>query len=127
MDTSISGTSEDQPIAGGGEAILVLITAASQEEADKIARSLVAERLAACVNILPEVRSLFSWENKLSEEKEALLVVKSRRPLFRQMVRRVKALHSYTVPEIIAIPIVEGSVSYLQWIQEVTGTSPPTS
>jgi len=127
MDSNISDTSEDQAIAGGGEAILVLITAASQEEADKIARTLLAERLAACVNILPEVRSLFSWENKLSEEKEALLVVKSRRPLFRQMVLRVKALHSYTVPEIIAIPIVEGSASYLKWIHEVTGSSSPRS
>jgi periplasmic divalent cation tolerance protein len=121
MDADISDKAGDQPIAGGGEAILVLITASSQEEADKIARSLVAERLAACVNIIPEVRSLFSWENKLCEEKETLLVVKSRRLLFRQVVLRVKALHSYTVPEIIAIPIVEGSAPYLQWIGEVTG------
>ena len=127
MDANMSDKAGDQPIAGGGEAILVLITVSSPQEADKIARSLVAERLAACVNILPEVRSLFSWENKLSEEKEALLVVKSRRSLFRQVVLRVKELHSYTVPEIIAIPIVEGSVSYLQWIHEVTGSSSPRS
>jgi periplasmic divalent cation tolerance protein len=111
---------EQAGVGSGGEAILVLITAASREEADDIARSLVEDRLAACVNIVPQVRSLFWWENKLSEEEEVLLIVKTRRSKFGALVIRVKALHSYSVPEIIALPIVEGSASYLQWIDEST-------
>ena len=111
---------EQADIASGGEALLVLITSASQEEAEKIARQLVEERLAACVNIVPQVRSLFWWENKLSEEEEVLLIVKTRRSRFSALGLRVKALHSYRVPEIIALPILEGSASYLQWIDEST-------
>jgi periplasmic divalent cation tolerance protein len=107
-------------IVEGGEAILVLITASSAQEAEKIGRHLVEERLAACVNLISPVRSLFFWEGKLSDEDEVLLVVKSRRPLFRQLVTRVQTLHSYTVPEIIAVPILEGSMSYLKWVNEVT-------
>jgi periplasmic divalent cation tolerance protein len=107
-------------VGSGGEALLVLITSASREEADEIARKLVEERLAACVNIVPQVRSLFRWENKLSEEEEVLLIVKTRRSRLGSLVPRVKALHSYSVPEIIALPIVEGSTSYIQWIDEST-------
>lgn len=111
---------ERESVIGGGEAILVLITCATQEEAKMIARAVVEQRLAACVNVIPHVRSLFSWENKLSEEEEVLLVVKTRRPRFRALALSVKALHSYRVPEIIALPIVEGSSSYLRWIDDVT-------
>jgi periplasmic divalent cation tolerance protein len=107
-------------IVEGGEAILVLITASSPQEAEKIGRHLVEERLAACANLISQVRSLFFWEGKLSDENEVLLLVKSRRPLFRQLAARVQALHSYTVPEIIAVPILEGSMSYLKWVNEVT-------
>jgi periplasmic divalent cation tolerance protein len=110
----------DDTVTGGGEAILVLITTATREEADRIARELVGQRLAACVNIIPQVRSIFSWENKLSDEEEVLLTVKSRRSRFRQLALSVKALHSYRVPEIIALPILEGSADYLNWIEEVT-------
>ncbi len=107
-------------VRAGGEAIVVLITVASREEADKIARRLVEDRLAACANIVPKVRSLFTWEGKLSQEDEVLLVVKSRRSRFRELAGTVKTLHSYSVPEIIALPIVEGSAAYLQWISDVT-------
>jgi periplasmic divalent cation tolerance protein len=107
-------------VGSGGEALLVLITSASREEAEDIARKLVEERLAACVNIVPHVRSLFWWENKLSEEEEVLLIVKTRRSRFRALVLRVKALHSYSVPEIIALPVVVGHTSYLQWIEDCT-------
>lgn len=104
----------------GGEAIVVLISVASRQEADRIAHRLVEDRLAACVNIVPQVRSLFTWEGKLSEEDEVLLVVKSRRSRFRELTGAVKKLHSYSVPEIIALPILEGNADYLQWINDVT-------
>jgi periplasmic divalent cation tolerance protein len=120
VDPGEISAKEQAGVGSGGEALLVLITAASREEADDIARSLVEDRLAACVNIVPQVRSLFWWENKLSEEEEVLLIVKTRRPKFSALVIRVKALHSYSVPEIIALPIVEGSASYIQWIDEST-------
>jgi periplasmic divalent cation tolerance protein len=111
---------EHAGVGSGGEALLVLITTASLEEAEKIARKLVEERLAACVNIVPQVRSFFRWENTLSEEEEILLIAKTRRSRFGGLVLAVKALHSYRVPEIIALPIVEGSATYLQWIDEST-------
>jgi periplasmic divalent cation tolerance protein len=100
--------------------IIVLITASSKEEAVKLGTALVEERLAACVNIVPEVRSLFSWEGKTQDERETLLIAKSRQPLLRQLVSRVKSLHSYTVPEVIALPIVGGSEDYLAWLSEST-------
>jgi periplasmic divalent cation tolerance protein len=111
---------EPDSVIPGAEAILVLITCATPQEAERIARELVGQRLAACVNVVPHVRSLFSWENALSEEEEVLLVVKTRRSRFRQLAVSVKSHHSYRVPEIIAIPIVEGSALYLKWIDDVT-------
>jgi len=104
----------------GGDAIVVLITASSREEADRIARRLVEDRLAACVNVVPQVRSLFVWEGKLSQENEVLLVVKSRRARFQQLATAVTRLHSYRVPEIIALPVVMGSADYLRWVSEST-------
>ena len=100
------------------EGIIVLITASSGDEAVKIAATLVNEHLAACVNIVPEVRSLFFWEGKTQEACETLLVCKSRLPLIEELIVRVKELHSYTVPEIIALPIVAGSREYLTWVKE---------
>jgi periplasmic divalent cation tolerance protein len=105
-------------VVDGGDAVVVLITAASREEADRIARRLVDDRLAACVNIVPQVRSFFVWEGKLSEEDEVLLVVKSRRARFQHLAAAVRQLHSYRVPEIIALPIVAGSSDYLRWVSE---------
>ena len=100
------------------EGIIVLITASSGDEAVKIAAALVNEHLAACVNIVPEVRSLFFWEGKTQDARETLLVCKSRLPLIEKLIVRVKELHSYTVPEIIALPIVAGSREYLTWVKE---------
>lgn len=107
-------------VTAGGEAILILVTVPSREEADKIARRVVEDRLAACVNIVPQVRSLFTWEGKLSQEDEVLLVMKSRRSRFPELADTVKELHSYSVPEIIAVPILEGTADYLHWIADVT-------
>jgi len=101
--------------------LIVLITAPSEDEAAKIARALVESRLAGCVNIIKNIRSIYSWEGKIEDEKEVLMIAKTRKKLFKALSKKVRELHSYTVPEIIAIPIVEGSPDYLKWLKEVTG------
>jgi periplasmic divalent cation tolerance protein len=98
----------------------VLITASSEEEATKIAKSLVDEHLAACVNIINQVRSVFFWEGKTQDAQETLLICKSRKPLIEKLISRVRSLHSYSVPEIIALPIVAGSNDYLDWVKRST-------
>lgn len=104
----------------GGEAIVVFVTASSEEEAGRIGQRLVKDKLAACVTLLPGVRSLFWWEGKVSEERETLMIMKTRSSLFPDLAREVRALHSYQVPEIVALPIKKGSTDYLAWIQTVT-------
>ena len=96
--------------------IIVLITAGSEEEAHKIAESLVKGKKAACVNIVPRVDSLFWWEDKLDSARESLLLVKTKASLFPEIVELVKRTHSYEVPEIIALPIIAGSEDYLKWL-----------
>ncbi len=100
--------------------IIVLMTASSEDEAERISKALVDERLAACVNIVPAIRSLFFWEGKTQDAREALLVCKSRQPLLEKLVSRVKSLHSYAVPEVLALPIIAGSRDYLDWLREST-------
>jgi len=100
--------------------ILVFITVPNREQGEAIAEALVQEKWAACVNILPSVRSIFSWQGEIRREEELLLLAKSRRDLFPALAARVKELHSYTVPEIIALPILEGWEEYLRWVQEST-------
>jgi len=102
------------------EALVVLITAPSLEEAEAIARALVEEKFAACVNVIPGVTSLYRWRGELQKEDEVLLVVKSRRGLFDRLAARVRELHSYQVPEIIALPVVVGDEDYLRWLGEAT-------
>jgi len=102
--------------------VVILITAPSTEEAQKIAHSLVGEHLVACANIVSQIQSIFYWQGKVCDEKEVLIICKSRASLFGEISRRVKQLHSYTVPEIIALPIIRGSEDYIRWINEVTGT-----
>jgi periplasmic divalent cation tolerance protein len=101
--------------------ILVFITALNEDEAAKIARILVEARLAGCVNIIKNIRSIYSWQGKIEDEAEVLMIVKTQKPLFNALMKKVKELHSYTVPEIIAMPIIEGSEDYLKWLREVTG------
>ena len=96
--------------------IIVLITAGSEEEAHRIAESLVKGKKAACVNIVPRVDSLFRWEGKLDSARESLLLVKTKASLFSEIVELVKRMHSYEVPEIIALPIIAGSEDYLKWL-----------
>ncbi len=98
--------------------IIVLITASSSDEAEKISKALVDEHLAACVNVIPGIRSFFFWKDKTQDEHETLLIAKSMRPLLERLIMRVKSLHSYAVPEIIALPIVGGSREDLAWLKE---------
>jgi periplasmic divalent cation tolerance protein len=102
------------------EFIAVLVTCGSEEEALKISHSLVDERLAACVNLISPVRSIYRWEGKILDEKEWILIIKTQRQRFEQLEKKVKSLHSYSVPEIIGLPIVEGASSYLKWLEEMT-------
>ena len=101
--------------------IVVLITTSSASEAQAIGRALVEGRLAACVNVTSGLRSLFRWQGKIEEQEEALMVEKSRSELLPSIIEAVKRLHSYTVPEVIALPIVAGSSDYLAWIDESVG------
>lgn len=100
--------------------VIIYVTAPSEAEGARIARVLVDERLAACVNIIKDIRSIYRWEGKIEDDKEVLLIVKTRRELFENLSKRVKELHSYSVPEIIALPIVEGSNDYIRWLSDVT-------
>jgi periplasmic divalent cation tolerance protein len=103
------------------EALVLFVTVPGEEVAERLARALVEEKLAACVNRIPGVRSTYSWEGKVTVDDELLLVVKTRRALFEPVRARVRELHPYTVPEVIALPIVQGHEDYLRWIDEVTG------
>ena len=100
------------------DAIVIFVTAGSAAEAETIARTLVEEQLAACVNILNPFRSIYRWEGKLADDQEWLLLIKTRAERFSAVEARVKALHSYQVPEVIALPIVQGSEGYLRWLLE---------
>ena len=100
--------------------IVVLVTAKDRQEAQGIAEALVQEKLIACANVLPGVESLFRWEGKVDLSQEVLLILKTKRSLFNKLVKRVKTLHSYKNPEIIALPIIAGNKDYLDWIKEST-------
>ena len=100
------------------EFIVVYVTVGSPDEGDRLARALVGERLAACVNRIGSVRSVYRWQGQIEESSEELLIIKTKRELFSRLKQRVQELHSYSVPEIIALPILEGSESYLKWLGE---------
>ncbi|MGV8118398.1 MAG: divalent-cation tolerance protein CutA [Candidatus Xenobiia bacterium LiM19] len=100
---------------------VVYVTCSTKEEARKVAMPLVEKRLAACVNTVPLVESLYWWEGKLETAEEVLLIIKTKEKILDSLILEVKKNHSYTVPEIVALPIVEGNRDYLQWIEnEVT-------
>jgi len=100
---------------------VVLITAPNQEVARSLARALVEERLAACVNLVPGLTSIYRWQGEVVEDQEVLLLVKTTTFAFPRLKERVLALHPYTVPEIIALPIAEGHGAYLDWLRENVG------
>jgi len=98
--------------------ILILVTTKDKREARKIARALINSRLAACVNILNKVESVFRWQGKVDSASEAMLFIKSKRTKLPQVIRLIKSLHSYDLPEIISFSIASGSKEYLNWIDE---------
>jgi periplasmic divalent cation tolerance protein len=100
--------------------VVVLVTCGSEEEALKISNALVEAHLAACVNLVAPIRSIYRWEGKIWDEKEWLLIIKTQKHRFEELEKKVKSLHSYSLPEMISLPITEGSSSYLQWIKENT-------
>jgi len=101
--------------------VVILITASIDEEAEKIANRLLTQRKAACVNIIPKVRSLFWWKGELDSADEAVLIVKSKASLVDEIVSLVKEAHSYEVPEVIALPLIGGNPDYLSWMSDELG------
>ncbi len=98
--------------------VLVLTTTGSENEARKIAKTLVERRLAACVNLVPRIKSIYRWEGKVEEAEEYLLLIKTARAREEQVRAAIRKLHSYELPECIVIPIESGSAEYLQWLSD---------
>lgn len=96
--------------------IIVYVTASSAEEAEQLAQTLVGEKLAACVNRIKSVRSVYRWEGQVEQSDEELLIIKTRKEVFSALEKRVRELHSYSVPEVIALPVIAGSDGYLSWL-----------
>jgi len=97
--------------------IVILITAKNVREANRIANKLVEEKLIACANVIKGVHSIFRWQGKIDKANETLLILKSKKSCFPKIVKMVKKYHSYDVPEIIALPIIDGSKDYMNWIK----------
>jgi len=102
------------------EFIAVYITASNLKEAKKIGKILVKERLAGCVNIVPKIESIYRWKGKIEHHTESILIAKTRKVLLKDLIQTVKKHHSYTVPCINALPILEGNPDYLKWVKEET-------
>ncbi len=100
------------------EAIVVFMTAANGEEAARLADMLVGAHLAACVQILPEIESVYRWQGKIERQSEVLILVKTTMSKFEELEREVRALHSYDTPEIIGVPVTAGSAPYLEWLMQ---------
>ena len=98
--------------------VVIMVTASSRRECRKIARRLIEEKLAACVNISQPVQSVYRWEGKIEHSKEFLMFIKTNRDLFPQIKAEIDLIHSYHTPEIICLPIIDGSQNYLQWISD---------
>jgi periplasmic divalent cation tolerance protein len=105
--------------------VVILVTAASRRECKKIARHLVEAKLAACVNITMGIESIYRWEGKIAEDKEFLMLIKSTRELFPEIKHAISLIHSYHTPEIICLPIIDGSRNYLQWVGD--SVKPPAA
>ncbi len=106
-------------MTGGGQ-VVVMVTASSEEESTRIATVLLEQRKAACVSVVPGVLSRFWWQGKLDSAREHLLIIKTRADLVPAITETVRKLHSYTVPEVLALPIVAGNRDYLEWVDQET-------
>jgi len=100
------------------EYVIVFVTTGSVEEAKQIAEVLVDQQLVACVNIMPEILSIYHWEGKVKKDIEAKMIIKTKSSLINQLIQTVKNMHSYDVCEITAVPIISGNSDYLKWIDE---------
>lgn len=98
--------------------VVILVTCANKKEANSIADALIKDKAAACVNVVHKIESVFWWEGKIDHSQEVLLIIKSRKSKLNRIIKIVKLLHSYKVPEIIALPIVSGYKPYLEWIND---------
>ncbi len=108
--------------------VVVMVTTGNRREARKIARHLVEAKLAACVNVTQPIQSLYRWKGKIADDEEFLLFIKTTRELFPEIKTAISKVHSYKVPEIICLPIIDGSPDYLQWLSDSVkqaGTSAP--
>lgn len=99
------------------EFIIIYCTVPNKKEGKEIARALIENKFAACINIIDKVESVFSWDGEMTEEKEALLVIKTKKELFGNVKHVIQKLHSYTVPEVISVPIAQADETYLKWIE----------
>lgn len=104
--------------------VVVLVTTRDEDEGVALARALVEKRVAACVNVIPIIQSVYEWEGKVRQGSECLMIIKSTTDVFDALETTVKSLHSYSVPEIIALPIARGSQEYLSWVRGATGRNP---
>ena len=102
------------------EPIQVFTSVEKQEDAEKIASTLIENRLAACVQIIPRIESLFWWQGKIEKAKESLVIIKTRKGLFDEVVSSIKSVHPYEVPEIISMPILQGNERYIEWLLKET-------
>ena len=103
------------------QALVVLVTAPMMDEAAHLGRTLVEERLAACANLLPDIRSIYRWQGAIHEESEVLLMLKTTTPMFDQLRARILVLHSYETPEVLALTVADGAAGYLQWLAAQIG------
>lgn len=106
------------------EAIVVFIATAHSEEAARLADMLIGQRLAACVQILPEMESVYRWQGAIERQKEVLVIAKTTKAKFEVLEREVRAIHSYETPEIVALPLTAGSVPYLEWLNASVSDEP---
>ena len=109
------------------DCIVILSTCSSREEAERLGRLLLDRRLAACVSVVPEMRSYYRWQGKIESADECLLVIKSSRSLFAEARAALEAAHSYEVPEVLALPVVDGAPGYLSWLESNLRKDEPPS
>ena len=103
-----------------GQVLVILVTAINQKEAVRIGEEMVNERLAACVNIIPRIQSIYRWKGKVIKAQEVLLILKSTRPRYRALEKAIRAMHTYEIPEIIALPVKGGLDQYIGWVRSET-------
>jgi periplasmic divalent cation tolerance protein len=100
------------------QTLIVYVTASTRKEAERLSRALVKEKLAACVSIIPGISSCYRWKGQIEQAKEILLMIKTTARRYPALEKRIRSLHSYSVPEIVAIPVVKGNPAYIEWLKK---------